>query len=447
MLTKMTRGKLVVFALITAVALTVMALYYVRLPQQVGIGRYDVSVELANAGGIYPQAMVTYRGVEVGKVASVELGAGGHVIAHLQIDDGTRIPAGAATQVRSASVIGEQYVNFLPTGADAGSYLHAGSVVPVSQTSIPTTTNALLTSVNSLLKSVPLKDLDTTVSELGKAFSGTGDSLGRTLDASVAFNKVATRNLPATLRLIDDAQPVLRTQRDMIPSIRAFSRSVDSFTGQLARSDRALRGLLAAGPGFMNQVSSFSDGLKGQVPPMLTDLAGVGNVVRVYIPAVHHILTVLPAELNMFMAAVPQARMKDPRTPATLWFKLGVDPSPCTTGFADANRMRNPDDFTSAPPPTTSYCKVSRTSPQDARGAHNYMCPNGNRGASALQCGYDFTKFSVGSPTGYRVTPGVGDGAGSTTEAGAPLAPSFLTTGGDTGPVKSLEQLLTGVVR
>lgn len=446
MLSKITRIKLVVFALITVAALSVTAMYYIRLPQQLGFDRYNVSVDLNNAGGLYPQAMVTYRGVEVGKVTGVDLGTGGSVIAHLQIDNGVNIPANSTTQVRSASVIGEQYINFLPSGDDGGDYLHDGSIIPVRQTSIPTSTNALLSSVNSLLQSVPLNALSTTADELDKAFTGTGTALGQTLDASATFQKAAEANLPATLKLIDDAQPVLSTQHDLIPSIRSFSGSLNTLTAQLANSDSALRGVLTAGTPFMDQITSTSNTLKPVLPSLLSDTDALGNVLNVYTPALRHLLIVAPAELNMMIGAVTPTAMTQQRTPANLWFKLAVNPPTCTQGWADANKMRNPDDFSSAPPPATSYCQVPQNSPLDARGARNYMCPNGNRGASALQCGYNFMDFSVSKSAGVRgnavssTTSGVGTST-SVVQTGS----DFLLGAGSLGGPTSLLELLKGV--
>jgi phospholipid/cholesterol/gamma-HCH transport system substrate-binding protein len=402
MLSKITRVKLMVFVAITAVALLVTALFYIHLPQQVGIGRYSVDVELANAGGLYPQAMVTYRGVEVGKVTGIDLATGGSVVAHLQVDNGVKLPRDSTAQVRSASVIGEQYVNFLPADKGAGSgFLADGDTVPASRTVLPTSTNTLLSSVDGLLRSVPTKDLRRVVHELGTAFEGVGPELGRFIDASSTFQKAANANLPATLKLIDDMHPVLRTQESLDPNIRSFARSLDSFSGQLAASDADLRGVLDSGAPFMDSVATFSEGLTGTLPGVLDDLADTGEVLRVYRPQLEHIAIVLPPTLTMMLSAIPVDRRDDLSPAATMWFKLGVDPVPCTTGFEYADKMRNPADGRPAPAPSTSYCKVPANDSRAPRGARNDPCPNGGTGATAAQCGLVFNRpASVPGATG-----------------------------------------------
>lgn len=421
MLSKTTKVKLIVFVAITGIALAFTALYYVRLPQQVGIGRYDLNVELTNAGGLYPQAMVTYRGVEVGKVTSVDLGYNGSVVARLQIDNGTKLPADSLVEVRSASVIGEQYVNFLPPADPArAEVLEEGTTIPASRTVLPTTTNTLLSSVDALLKSIPIDDLQTTIHELGTAFDGAGDELGRFIEASSDFQTIATQNLPATLKLIDDAAPVLRTQEQLDPEIRSFARSLGSFSGQLRASDAQLRGVLAAGAPFMETVGAFADDLTTVAPGLLSELADTGQVLRVYRDGIEHLLIVAPALTTMLNASIPVERRDDPRSPANLWFKLGADPPTCTPGFENANRVRDPSDLSPAIPPKNSWCKVPSEDPRAPRGARNQPCPNGGTGPTAAQCGLVFDK-SVVSQRSDR--PGTGSGAAPASAA----APSPTT--------------------
>ena len=71
MLTRTTRLQLVVFAVIAVLVIGFTAVRYANLGRLVGLrGYYVVQLELANAGGIFPQANVTYRGVSVGRVGA-----------------------------------------------------------------------------------------------------------------------------------------------------------------------------------------------------------------------------------------------------------------------------------------------------------------------------------------------------------------------------------------
>jgi phospholipid/cholesterol/gamma-HCH transport system substrate-binding protein len=442
MLSKVTKVKLGVFVAITAVTLIVTALYYVKLPQQVGIGRYDVSVELSNAGGLYPQAMVTYRGVEVGKVTDVELAEDGLVIARLQVDDGTELPANSTVEVRSASVIGEQYVNFLPPADPSSEHLEDGATIPVERTVLPTTTNALLTSIDELLASIPRHDLRSVVTELQLGLDGAGQDLGRFIDASTEFTAAASENLPETIRLIEDSASVLQTQADLDPSIRSFASSLGSFSGQLEKSDADLRGLMAAGEPFMEAIGGFAVDLTGVAPGMLAELAELGEVLKVYRDGIEHVLIVLPAVTPAMNAGIPASRRDDERSAANLWFKLSFDPPSCTEGFEHADEIRNPDDLTAAEPPANSWCKVAPDDIRAPRGARNSPCPNGGLGATAALCGLHFDKSSV-----FGHTRTAASTAYETPTGGVELGLTSFLLAGDAPGATTWQGLLRGLVK
>ena len=125
MLTRFIKIQLVLFTILTVIALTVLGWYYLRIPSIVGIGQYELKADLERSGGLYATANVTYRGTQIGKVTSVvptETGAR----ATMSIDDRFKIPADASANVHSVSAIGEQYLDLVSTG-NPGQYLQPRS--------------------------------------------------------------------------------------------------------------------------------------------------------------------------------------------------------------------------------------------------------------------------------------------------------------------------------
>ncbi len=53
--------QMAIFALIATVALGIMVFAYMRLPAYFGVGQYQVTMKLAQSGGLYPRGNVTYR--------------------------------------------------------------------------------------------------------------------------------------------------------------------------------------------------------------------------------------------------------------------------------------------------------------------------------------------------------------------------------------------------
>src|SRR5690606_41429968 len=72
MLTRFIKMQLVIFTVLTVIALVALGWYYLRVPSLIGIGQYTLHAELPRSGGLYATANVTYRGQTIGKVTAVE---------------------------------------------------------------------------------------------------------------------------------------------------------------------------------------------------------------------------------------------------------------------------------------------------------------------------------------------------------------------------------------
>ncbi len=100
--------------MVSLIAGTIMFFAYMQVPTVFfGVDRYSVTVQLPQAGGLYPGGNVTYRGVEIGRVQAVRLTETG-AEAELQMDSDVHVPANLDAQVHSVSAVGEQYVELLP---------------------------------------------------------------------------------------------------------------------------------------------------------------------------------------------------------------------------------------------------------------------------------------------------------------------------------------------
>ena len=64
-MTRLIRWQLLIFSVVTVVGISVMAMSFLRVPDKFGIGRYQVSVDLPETGGLYASSNVTYRGSRV----------------------------------------------------------------------------------------------------------------------------------------------------------------------------------------------------------------------------------------------------------------------------------------------------------------------------------------------------------------------------------------------
>src|ERR1700756_1418499 len=127
MLTPFIRRQLILFGILTVIALSVLGVYYLQIPSLVGIGRYTLKAQLPASGGLYPTANVTYRGITIGKVTDVEPTQQG-AEATMSIDTRYKIPIDATANVHSVSAVGEQYLDLESTG-NPGKYFSEGQTI------------------------------------------------------------------------------------------------------------------------------------------------------------------------------------------------------------------------------------------------------------------------------------------------------------------------------
>ena len=77
MITRTVRLQLAAFALLSVTLVAILSASYVGLTDKIAGGSYVVSADLAQSGGIFVGAEVTYRGVTVGKVEALRLSGDG----------------------------------------------------------------------------------------------------------------------------------------------------------------------------------------------------------------------------------------------------------------------------------------------------------------------------------------------------------------------------------
>src|SRR5690625_4569040 len=113
-LTRKNRIHLLIFGVVTLLAVGYAGGKYVGVDRLFGSRGYIVQVELADSGGIFANAEVAYRGVTVGRVHSLDLTDTG-VTANVDIEnDAPQIPADSDAVVANRSAIGEQYIDLRP---------------------------------------------------------------------------------------------------------------------------------------------------------------------------------------------------------------------------------------------------------------------------------------------------------------------------------------------
>ncbi|ASR01904.1 MULTISPECIES: MCE family protein [Gordonia] len=377
MISKLVKIQLIVFVVVGLVALVYVGAKYARLDKLAGVGMYSVTAQLPDSGGIFTNAEVTYQGVPVGRVGGLTLTKSG-VDVKLDIDKGgPDIPASATAVVASRSAIGEQYVDLQPT-TSSGPYLKAGDVITKYQ--LPEPLEDVVKSAIDFTSSIPVDDLHTVITELGKAFNGQSENLTRLVDSLGKLSRAGVDNLPEVVSLIQDSNVVLATQADQSDAILTWSRNLDLVTATLASSDPDLRRLLTTGTLSATQISELIQKNGNDISKVVKDLAEVSRTIE---PATYNIST------TFAMLSALSAGSHSP-APGDGQIHFGVvletnNPAACTRGYGGTDaimaemRRKNPnfdkhyDDF---PFNTEAKCTVPLGNPTGVRSAERAKYAN-----------------------------------------------------------------------
>ena len=367
---------------------------YAGLGRLFGAQGYRVTVQLADSGGVFANAEVTYRGVTVGRVERLALSDDG-VDATLTIDeDAPPIPAATTAVVANRSAVGEQYVDLQPPH-NRGPYLVNGSVIPVSRTRTPSGPEELLSNLDSLVESVPVDSLQTTVDELYLAFQNAGPALRVLLESANELTETAAAHLPQTTSLLANGRTVLDTQAEQTRQILDYSASLRLLAEQLKTSNPDVRRLIDVTPMVAVQVNDLLRTSAQDLGMIIANLLTTMLITATRTDGIEHLLVAFP-----MITANRSAASADGTGHVGLVLTFN-DPFSCTRGY-EGTRQRGANETTHVPVNEQAYCAEPPGSPIGVRGSQN--APYGGKPAAVPAPGTSGLPGTLSWPGGAPTT-------------------------------------------
>lgn len=263
----------------------------------------DVTVVSDRAGLVMDvNAVVKYRGVEVGRVTSIDAKNGATLGLELNAGQLRYIPANVDVQISSPTVFGAKYVDLRPPSDPSRKRLTAGAVLTTHKVSIES--NTVLKDLVNVLNQIDPAKINAVVSALAEGFRGKGEAIGQ---AITDFNQV--------LMAVNPRSELLRADW------RAFGGFSDAYAG----AAQSLVTVLDAGGDAGAVIARQSKDLDFALVT-LTGLGRSGN--KLLVPNqgnIIHLLNVLEPTTRLLMKYNPEL------TCTFLGAKLVMD-----RGYADA---------------------------------------------------------------------------------------------------------------
>jgi phospholipid/cholesterol/gamma-HCH transport system substrate-binding protein len=164
-------------------------------------------------------ARVTMRGVEVGKVDSIEARPDGVAVLHLAMDPAQLhlIPGNVGVEIAAPTVFGAKYVQLTPPDKPSPQPLRAGQVLDARHVTVEI--NTIFDQLNSVLSSIDPAKMNETLGTLAKALNGRGQKLGEALVNLDEFFGTVNRSLPALDNELTIAPDVFGSYADAAPDL------------------------------------------------------------------------------------------------------------------------------------------------------------------------------------------------------------------------------------
>lgn len=142
-----------------------------------------------------PDAKVKLRGVEVGRVASIEHSPSGAIL-ELAMQPGQLdlIPSNARVSIESTTVFGAKFVDIVVPDDPSSTPLAEGAVIAADNVTVEF--NTVFEHLSDVLAQVQPEKLNATLGALSEALRGRGDELGATLVEADAYLAEMNPSLP-----------------------------------------------------------------------------------------------------------------------------------------------------------------------------------------------------------------------------------------------------------
>jgi phospholipid/cholesterol/gamma-HCH transport system substrate-binding protein len=210
-----------------------------------------VTVLAARAGLVMnPDAKVEIRGVQVGKVASIEELPDGQAALHLGIDPAhvTAIPANVDVEIASTTVFGAKYVQLVLPADPSPASVHAGQVFSARHVTVEV--NTVFQRLTKLLDAIDPMKLNEALGAISSAMGGRGAEMGRTIsDLDAALARLQP-SLPTMAHDLATAPAVLGAFADAAPDLVHVADNATQLSRTVVEEQRNLDALLISAIGL-----------------------------------------------------------------------------------------------------------------------------------------------------------------------------------------------------
>lgn len=263
-------------AAVTAAVLVASMVLIVKAVNGDFSGNYSVVGMFSRAGeGIHPGSGVSYRGVRVGSVSSINL-ADREARITLSIDPGFRIPVAAVATIRPKNLFGAESVSLAFPSRSTGPWLNPGD--HLRHTAVSDQITQFFAAADPLLKRLDAPALGSVVSDLARASSGEGPNIAASIAEGTKLASLFDATIAQQITALDSFSAFNSAIAPIGPSVNAISASSNQGLPVFNRAAANFQRFLDEVAPFAQRLATFLQDFR---PDIVTLLVQGANVARV----------------------------------------------------------------------------------------------------------------------------------------------------------------------
>ncbi|OBK79013.1 MCE family protein [Mycobacterium sp. 1164985.4] len=227
-------------------------------------------------------ADVKMRGVDVGKVESIESRPDGTAALHLAMDPSQMhlIPSNVDVDIASTTVFGAKFVQLKPPKNPSAEKLRPGQVIQSG--SVTVEINTVFQQLVNVLDKIDPAKLNQTLGAIATAFNGRGEQFGKTL---VDFNALLAKIEPSLPNLEADiaaSVPTFNAYADAAPDLMSTIRSTTSVSNSIVDQEQNLDEFLVSAIGLADIGNEVIGGNREALGDVLQNLVPTAELLNLY---------------------------------------------------------------------------------------------------------------------------------------------------------------------
>lgn len=249
-----------------------------------------------------PDAKVKIRGVQVGKVSSIESLPNGDAALHLSMDKSAMhlIPGDVTVDIASSTVFGAKFVQMVPPANASGGPLQPGQTIQSQHVTVEI--NTVFQQLVGLLGKIDPAKLNETLGAVATAFNGRGEQFGKAL---VDFDSLLAKlepSLPNLSHDIEAAVPTLNAYGDAAPDLVSIVKNTTTLSNTFVDQQKNLDAFLLSTIGLADTGNEvIGDNTQGLTDTLHNLLPTTGLIAKY-----HEMVTCGIGGLIPFVKGVPQ---------------------------------------------------------------------------------------------------------------------------------------------